>query len=64
MREALIARRGEMDKLLACVTAREDGDFARSEALVPNCGALHLESIIWANDAADPLFDQIEPSGA
>ncbi|HUO73871.1 MAG TPA: hypothetical protein VMU39_24070 [Solirubrobacteraceae bacterium] len=55
---------GEMGKLLACVTSLEDGDFDRGEALVPDCGARHLESIIWANDAADPLLDQIEPSAA
>jgi c-di-GMP-related signal transduction protein len=64
MRDALIAHDGEMGELLDCVTALENADFDCAEALMPNCGALHLESIIWANDAADPLFDQIEPSPA
>jgi hypothetical protein len=64
MRDALIAHSGEMGKLLDCVTALETGDFDRAQALSPGCGQLHLESIIWANDAADPLFDQIQTAAA
>jgi c-di-GMP phosphodiesterase len=64
MRYALIAHSGEMGRLLDCVTALEAGDFDRAQALVPGCGQLYVESIIWANDAADPLFDQIDDAGA
>jgi c-di-GMP phosphodiesterase len=59
MREALIRREGSMGRLLDSVTALEAGEFSRAELLVRGASALHLESIIWANDAADPLFDEL-----
>ena len=56
MRDALIKHTGEMGRLIDCVTALETGDFARAEDLIPGCGRAHTDAIIWANDAADPLF--------
>jgi c-di-GMP phosphodiesterase len=59
MREALISREGQLGRLLDSVTALEAGEFSRAEFLIRGAGALYLESIIWANDAADPLFDEL-----
>lgn len=59
MREALVSRRGEKGALLDCVTALEAGDFDRAQALVRGAGDLYLESLVWANDAATPLFEEL-----
>ena len=56
MRSALIDHTGDMGRLLECVIALERADFGHAEDLVPGCARGHTESIIWANDAADPLF--------
>jgi len=64
MRDALISHRGEMGRLLDCVTALEAGEFERAEALVPGAARIHLESIMWAGDAADPLIDQTQTTAA
>jgi EAL and modified HD-GYP domain-containing signal transduction protein len=56
MLEALIEHRGPMGTLLGCVTAVEAGDFDRAEALVPAAGELHVESIVWADEAAAGLL--------
>jgi EAL and modified HD-GYP domain-containing signal transduction protein len=60
MREALINRRGEMGALLECVTAVEAGDFDRAQSLVCDAADLYLEALIWANEAASPLFERLE----
>jgi EAL and modified HD-GYP domain-containing signal transduction protein len=59
MRDALISRDGPLGRLLESVTALEVGEFSRAEFLVRGASGLHLEAIIWANDAADPLFDEL-----
>jgi EAL and modified HD-GYP domain-containing signal transduction protein len=56
MRDALIVHNGDMGRLLDCVTALELGEFERAEKLVPGCAQAHTDAIVWANDAADPLF--------
>ena len=56
MCDALIKHSGDMGRLIDCVTALETGEFDRAEELIPGCGPLHAEAIIWANDASDPLF--------
>jgi c-di-GMP phosphodiesterase len=56
MRDALVARGGAMGRLLDAVAALEAGDFARAESLVPGAARIHVESIVWANEAAQPLF--------
>ena len=58
MREALVSRAGDKGSLLACVTALEGGDFDRAQKLVRGAGDLYLEALMWANDAAGPLFGQ------
>jgi c-di-GMP phosphodiesterase len=60
MRQALIQRTGEMGELLQCVTAVETGDFDHAQSLVRGAGDLYLESLVWANDAAGPLFERLE----
>jgi EAL and modified HD-GYP domain-containing signal transduction protein len=56
--DALTSHRGEKGKLLACITALEAGAFDRAEELIPDAGELYLEALSWANEAADPLFEQ------
>ncbi len=58
MREALVSRAGDKGSLLACVVALEGGDFDRAQKLVRGAGDLYLEALMWANDAAGPLFGQ------
>ncbi len=58
MREALTTHRGEKGQLLDCVTALEAGDFDHAQAIFPGAGEVYLDSLAWANDAADPLFAQ------
>ena len=62
MRDALIQRKGEKGKLLDCVTALEAGDFDRAQRLVRGAGDLYVEALVWANDAAEALFE--EPAAA
>jgi hypothetical protein len=63
--ELLSNRRIDANSLLCCKKAARlrnrpgDRDFDRAEALV-KAGDLLLESIVWASDAGDPLFDQIQ----
>jgi EAL and modified HD-GYP domain-containing signal transduction protein len=58
MRAALIDHAGEQGRLLECVGALEAADFDRAQSIVPDAGELYLESMVWANDAAQALFDQ------
>jgi c-di-GMP phosphodiesterase len=56
MRDALICHCGEKGRLLECLTALEAGAFEDAEAIVPNAGELHLASLMWATEAANPLY--------
>ena len=58
MREALIHHRGEKGLLLDCVMTLESGDLDRATTIVSRAGDLYLESLLWANGAADSLFDE------
>jgi EAL and modified HD-GYP domain-containing signal transduction protein len=64
MREALIARTGEKGELLECVTALEAGDFDRAQTRVRRAGDLYVDALIWANDAAGPLFETVVAAAA
>ncbi len=64
MREALIAHGGASGELLECVGSLEAADFDQAQAIVPNAGELYLESLVWANDAAAPLFGQLDAAAA
>ncbi len=64
MRAALIDHAGEQGQLLECVGALEAADFDRAQSIVANAGELYLESIVWANDAAEALFEQAEAVAA
>jgi c-di-GMP-related signal transduction protein len=64
MREALIAHRGEQGRLLEFVGALEAADFDRARSIVPNARELYLESLMWANDAAEALFGRAEALAA
>jgi c-di-GMP phosphodiesterase len=64
MREALISRTGEKGALLECVTALEAGDFDRAQKLVRRAGELYVDALMWADDAARPLFEPIEAAAA
>ena len=64
MREALIRRTGEKGTLLDCVTALEAGDFERAQALVPGAGEMYVQALMWANQAAGPLFEPIQARAA
>ena len=64
MREALTARTGEKGALLECVTALEAGDFDRAQKLVRRAGELYVDALMWADEAARPLFEPIEAAAA
>lgn len=52
MCDALANHDGENGRLLECVAAIEAGEFERAEALLPNAGAIYMESLEWANRAS------------
>jgi len=64
MRDALITHTGDKGRLLECITAFEAGRFEDAAAIIPNAGELYLQSLAWANQAADPLFPQTVPAAA
>jgi EAL and modified HD-GYP domain-containing signal transduction protein len=64
MREALIAHAGDKGVLLDCVQALEAGDFDRAHRLIPDAGAIYLEALVWANEAANPLFGDSQDASA
>ena len=64
MREALVLRKGEKGRLLDCVAALEAGDYAHASTVVAGAGELYLESLIWANTAAESLFGEPGPAPA
>jgi EAL and modified HD-GYP domain-containing signal transduction protein len=64
MRAALIDHSGPQGQLLDCVGALEAADFDRAQSIIANAGELYLEALVWANDAAQALFDQAEAVAA
>ena len=64
MRDALTGRQGEKGALLECVTALETGDFDRAEQLVCGAGDLYVEALVWAGEAAGPLFEPASAAAA
>jgi EAL and modified HD-GYP domain-containing signal transduction protein len=55
MRGALIEHTGP-GRLLACVTAIEQGDFEQATAIVEDSSEHYLESVAWSSDAAKQLI--------
>jgi c-di-GMP phosphodiesterase len=64
MREALTERKGEKGALLECVTALEAGNFERARKLVSGAGELYVEALMWADEAAGPLFEPVQAAAA
>jgi c-di-GMP phosphodiesterase len=64
IREAIVARTGDMGRALDSVVAHEVGDFARAEELSPGSNALYLESLAWAAQAAHGLLGGHAPAAA
>lgn len=61
MRRALIAHEGAQGRLLECVTALENGDFERAEAIISDAGDLYVAALEWANRAAGAVLVQAGP---
>jgi hypothetical protein len=57
VRDALVLRRGQKGQLLDCVTSLEAGEYG-APTIVAGAGELYLKSLIWANTAAESLFDE------
>jgi EAL and modified HD-GYP domain-containing signal transduction protein len=64
MRDALTQRKGDKGALLECVTALEAGDFDRAQKLVRRAGELYVDALMWADEAARPLFEPVETAAA
>jgi EAL and modified HD-GYP domain-containing signal transduction protein len=64
MRDALVLRRGPKGQLLDSVTSLEAGEDEKAGALIVDAPQLYLESLIWANGAAESLFGQTEGAPA
>jgi EAL and modified HD-GYP domain-containing signal transduction protein len=64
MRDALTERKGEKGALLECVTALEAGNFERARKLVSGAGELYVEALMWADEAAGPLFEPVHAAAA
>jgi c-di-GMP phosphodiesterase len=64
MREALAHRRGKRGQLLDCVVALETGEIGKAPAIINRAGELYLESIMWANHAAEALFGELGGAAA
>jgi len=60
MREALVLRRGSKGQLLDCVTSLESGEDEKASEVIAGAAELYLESLIWANGAAESLFGAAE----
>jgi EAL and modified HD-GYP domain-containing signal transduction protein len=58
MRDALVLRRGEKGQLLDCVASLETGEWGHARTIGAGAGELYLESLIWANTAAESLFGE------
>jgi len=64
MSQALIAHQGDKGRLLDCVVALESGDFELAHSIHHGSGELYLESLTWADAAANTLFDQPRAAAA
>ncbi len=62
MREALVARKGKRGILLDCVAALETGEISDMPSIVERAGEIYLESLMWANSAAESLFAAAAPA--
>jgi EAL and modified HD-GYP domain-containing signal transduction protein len=58
MRDALVCEQGEAGRLLECARLIEAGDRWAAQRLVPDAARLYLDAVIWAQEAAAPLFDE------
>jgi EAL and modified HD-GYP domain-containing signal transduction protein len=58
MREALVLRRGWKGELLNCVAALENGEDGHAHTIVLDAGERYLESVMWANAAAESLLGE------
>jgi c-di-GMP phosphodiesterase len=61
MRDALVSRKGKRGLLLQCVAGLETGEVSDLPAVVEGAGELYLESMMWANSAAEALFSAAAP---
>ena len=61
MRDALVSRKGKRGLLLQCVTGLETGEVSDLPSVVEGAGELYLESMMWANSAAESLFSATAP---
>jgi EAL and modified HD-GYP domain-containing signal transduction protein len=57
MREALVQRSGRLGRLLDCITTLETGEDGPGTSIVNRPGELFFEALMWANTAAESLFD-------
>jgi EAL and modified HD-GYP domain-containing signal transduction protein len=64
MRDALVLRRGPKGELLDCVTSLEAGEDEKAGAAIVDAPDLYLESLIWANSAAESLFGAADGAAA
>jgi c-di-GMP phosphodiesterase len=64
MRQALISHTGGRGELLDCVSSLECANFDEAQGIVPDAGELYLEALVWANDAAAPLFGELDAAAA
>jgi len=64
MSQALISHSGEKGRLLECVTALERGDFELAHSILHGSGELYLDSLTWADAAANMLFDPPQAAAA
>jgi EAL and modified HD-GYP domain-containing signal transduction protein len=63
VREALVLRQGPKGQLLECVASLEAGEY-REGMSVADADELYLESLVWANTAAESLFGEGGPAPA
>ncbi len=62
MRDALVSHKGKRGLLLQCVAALETGEISDLPSVVDGAGDLYLESMMWANAAAESLFSAAAPA--
>jgi len=56
-----VSRKGKRGLLLQCVAGLETGEVSDLPAVVEGAGDLYLESMMWANSAAESLFSAAAP---
>jgi c-di-GMP-related signal transduction protein len=62
MRDALVSRKGKRGLLLQCVAGLETGEVSDLPSIVEGAGELYLDSMMWANSAAESLFSSAAPN--